>query len=49
MSETELSEETLDRLDAIRVEGQSYDDVVSELIDIYEAEELTLQHGGDAL
>ena len=49
MSTPEPAEAKLDRLDAIRVEGQSYDDVVSELIDIYEAEELTLQHGGDAL
>lgn len=42
MPTIELDEETLDRLDAIRIEDESYDDVITELINIYEVEELTL-------
>ncbi|WP_255150597.1 DUF7557 family protein [Halorarius halobius] len=49
MPSVDLSEETVERLDDLRVDEQSYDDVVSELIDIYEAEGLTLNRGGDAL
>lgn len=49
MPRIELEAETIERLDKLRVEGQSYDDVVSELVDIYEAEGLTLQHGGDVV
>jgi len=37
-----LDKETLERLDAIRVDDESYDELVTELINIYEAEELTL-------
>ena len=47
MPEIELNEETVDRLDGLRVEDESYDELVAELINIYEAEELTLFHGGD--
>jgi len=47
MVSVELDEETVQRLDALRVEDESYDDLVTELINIYEAEELTLFHGGD--
>ncbi|MFB6119023.1 hypothetical protein [Halosegnis sp.] len=49
MPQVELSEETLERLDALRIDDMSYDEVVTELIDIYEAEGLTIQYGGDAL
>ena len=42
MPTVELDEETLDRLDALRVDDESYDEVVTELINIYEAEGLTL-------
>jgi len=45
----DLDQETLDRLDALRVDDESYDELVTELINIYEAEELTLFHGGDEL
>jgi len=45
----DLDQETLDRLDALRVDDESYDELVTELINIYEAEELTLSHGGDEL
>ena len=47
MPEVHLDQETIDRLDKLRVDDESYDDVVTELINIYEAEELTLAHGGD--
>ncbi|WP_424004260.1 DUF7557 family protein [Haloarcula salina] len=47
MSSIELDDETIERLDDLRVEDESYDDIVTELINIYEAEELTLFHGGD--
>jgi len=47
MPTVELDEETVRRLDGLRVEDESYDELVTELINIYEAEELTLFHGGD--
>lgn len=47
MTSVELSDETVARLDALRVEDETYDELVSELISIYEAEELTLFHAGD--
>ena len=47
MPEVELDEETVERLDGLRVEDESYDEIVTELINIYEAEELTLFRGSD--
>jgi hypothetical protein len=47
MPTIEVSEQTLDRLEALRVEDESHDEVVAELCNIYEAEELTLFHSGD--
>jgi hypothetical protein len=47
MPTVELSENTVQRLDDLRVEDESYDELVTELINIYQAEELTLFHGGD--
>ena len=47
MPEVHLDQGTIDRLDTLRVEEESYDELVNELINIYEAEELTLFHGGD--
>jgi len=47
MPSIELDESTVRRLDDLRVEDESYDELVTELINIYEAEELTLFHGGD--
>jgi deoxyhypusine synthase len=46
MPEIELDEETIERLEDLRVEDESYDEIVNELINIYEAEELTLFHAG---
>jgi hypothetical protein len=43
----ELDAETIARLDSLRVEDESYDEIVTELSNIYEAEELTLFHSGD--
>ncbi|MFC6836129.1 DUF7557 family protein [Halomarina ordinaria] len=49
MPTVELREETLRRLDGLREEDESYDELVAELINIYEAEELTLFHSGDGV
>ena len=42
MPQIHLDEETIERLDALRVDDESYDEIVTELINIYEAEEMTL-------
>ncbi|MFD1646157.1 DUF7557 family protein [Haloarchaeobius litoreus] len=47
MPEVELSEETVERLDSLRVDDESYDELVTELMNIYEAEELTMFRSGD--
>jgi hypothetical protein len=47
MPNVEFSEETIQRLDALRMDDESYDELVTELVNIYEAEELTLFHSGD--
>jgi hypothetical protein len=47
MPSVELEEETIERLDALRVDDESYDELVTELINIYETSEYTLFHAGD--
>ncbi len=47
MPQVYLSQETVDRLDNLQQEEETYDELVQELINIYEAEELTLFHTGD--
>lgn len=47
MTSIDLDEKTVERLDGLRVEDESYDEIITELINIYQAEELTLFHGGD--
>jgi len=47
MPQIHLDEETVARLDALRQGDEDYDEIVTELINIYEAEELTLFHSGD--
>lgn len=42
MPEIPLDEETVERLDRLRIEDESYDEIITELINIYEAEEWTL-------
>ena len=47
MPSIDVDEETIERLDSLRVDDESYDELITELINIYEAEELTLFHSGD--
>ena len=47
MPQVHLDEETVERLDSLRVDDEEYDEIVTELINIYEAEELTLFRGSD--
>ncbi len=47
MPEVELDAETVERLDSLRVEDESYDEIVNELINIYQASEMTLFHAGE--
>ncbi|MFB6196473.1 MAG: hypothetical protein ABEI80_09905 [Haloplanus sp.] len=49
MPQIHVDERTIDRLDDLREDGEEYDEIINELINIYEAEELTLFHGGDEL
>lgn len=42
MPTIELDEQTVERLDSLRIEDESYDEIITELINIYEAEELAL-------
>jgi predicted CopG family antitoxin len=49
MATIEIDEDTVKRLDSLRVEDESYDEIINELINIYEAEELTLFHAGDEI
>jgi len=49
MPTIEVDEETIERLDSLQTEDESYDELINELISIYEAEELTLFHGGDEI
>jgi hypothetical protein len=47
MSKVDLDEETLERLDMLREEDESYDELVNELVSIYEASEMSLHHAGE--
>jgi hypothetical protein len=47
MPQIDVEEETLDRLDGLRVEDEEYDEIINELINIYRASEMTLFHAGD--
>ena len=47
MAKIDLDDETIERLDGLQTEDESYDELINELINIYEAEELTLFHGPD--
>ncbi|MEA1931607.1 DUF7557 family protein [Halohasta litorea] len=47
MVQIELDEETVDRLDGLREDDETYDEIVTELLNIYEAEELTMFRSGD--
>lgn len=45
--EIPLDEGTIERLDVLRVEDESYDEIITELINIYQTTELTLFKTGD--
>lgn len=47
MPQVTLSDETIDRLDGLRENDESYDKIVTELLNIYEVEEITLFRSGD--
>lgn len=47
MPKIHVNEETVDRLDNLRIEDETYDEIINELINIYQAEELTLFRSGD--
>ena len=47
MPKIHIDEETVERLDNLRVDEESDDEIINELVNIYEAEEFTLFHGGD--
>lgn len=47
MPKIQVSTETVERLDTLRIEDETYDEIITELINIYEAEELTLFRSGD--
>ncbi len=47
MPQIELSEQTLERLDRLRETDEDYDEIITELLNIYEVEELTLFRSGD--
>ncbi len=47
MPEITVSQETLERLEGLQRDGETHDELVTELINIYEASERTLAHGGD--
>ncbi|MFP4591410.1 MAG: hypothetical protein ACLFMX_01700 [Halobacteriales archaeon] len=47
MPTVEVSEETLAALDNLRIEDESHDEIISELVNIYKASELSLAFGGE--
>lgn len=49
MPEIPIEQETLDRLDNLRIDDETYDEIVNELINIYQAQEMTLSFGGDRI
>lgn len=49
MPKIDLDKGTIERLDNLRIEDETYDEIINELINIYEAEELTLSFAGDRL
>ena len=47
MPQIHLDEETIERLDALRVDDEEYDELVNELVNGYESGELALFRGSD--
>jgi hypothetical protein len=49
MPQVHLDDGTVERLDGLRQDDEEYDEIVTELINIYEAEALTLFRTGDGV
>ncbi|WP_435333111.1 DUF7557 family protein [Haloarchaeobius sp. TZWWS8] len=47
MPTIDVSEETMERLDRLREEDETDEELIIELMNIYEASERTLFHAGD--
>ncbi|WP_303703983.1 hypothetical protein [Haloquadratum walsbyi] len=47
MPQIHVDDETIARLDSLREDDEDYNAIVTELLNIYETEELTLFHSGD--
>lgn len=47
MTQIDVDEETIQKLDALREEDESFDEIINELINIYQASERTLFHTGE--
>ena len=47
MPTVSLDADTIARLDDLQIEDESYDEIINELINIYQATEMSLAHGGD--
>lgn len=47
MPQIDLSQATVNRLDELAIEDESYDQIINELINIYQSTERSLAHGGD--
>lgn len=48
MPQIHLDEATIERLDSLRVDNEEYDELVTEMIDVYEDSELAQSRGSDA-
>lgn len=47
MPTIEVEDRTIERLESLRIEDESYDEIINELIGIYQASEMTLAFGGE--
>lgn len=47
MPTIEVEEETVQKLERLQIEDESYDEIINELIGIYQASEMTLAFGGE--
>lgn len=47
MPTIEVEEETVKKLERLQIEDESYDEIINELIGIYQASEMTLAFGGE--
>ncbi|MCL9817241.1 DUF7557 family protein [Natronocalculus amylovorans] len=47
MPQIQVSEKTVQRLDRLREDDETYDELVTELLNIYRASEMTMFRSGD--